>query len=93
MIKDKIRHIKLYRDQIKFIREINFKGNYYFKSGYLIIEHILNCHNNQLTELPDNLVIKGYLYCNNNQLTRLPDNLVVKGDLGCRNNQLTRLPT
>ena len=30
-IKEKIRHIKLYRDQIKFIRDIDFKGEYHFE--------------------------------------------------------------
>ena len=92
MIKYKIRHIKLYRDQIKFIKKINFKGKYHFKSGCLVVESNLWCSNNQLTRLPDNLIVKGYLDCSFNQLTRLPDNLVVGDSLYCNNNKLTNLP-
>ena len=92
MIKDKIRHIKLYRDQIKFIKKINFKGEYHFESGCLVVRGDLDCGHNQLTSLPYNLVVEGGLFCEYNQLTSLPDNLVVKGYLSCNNNQLTRLP-
>jgi len=42
MFKDKIRHIKLYRMQINFIREINFKGEYHFKSGCLVVKGSFN---------------------------------------------------
>ena len=49
----------------------------------------LNCSNNQLTSLPDNLVVNGNLICYYNLLTSLPENLIVKGDLYCGyNNQL-----
>ncbi len=52
----------------------------------------LDCSNNQLTSLPDNLNVSGYLDCSYNQLTSLPDNLNVSGDLYCGYNQLTSLP-
>ena len=91
-IKHKIRNIKLYRDQIKFIKEINFKGKNHFKNGCLVVKGHLDCSDNQLTSLPDNLVVKGHLNCSHNQLTSLPDNLVVKGGLFCNNNQLASLP-
>ena len=52
----------------------------------------LNCSNNQLTSLPDNLTVEGYLYCYDNKLTNLPENLVVEGDLNCSFNRLKSLP-
>ena len=94
MIKDKIRHIKLYRDQIKLIKKINYQGKYHFESSCLVVKDGLDCSDNQLTSLPDNLVVNGNLNCHNNQLTRLPDNLVVKGNLYCGYNKVKlKLPT
>jgi len=52
----------------------------------------LDCEQNQLTSLPDNLVVNGDLYCYHNQLTSLPENLVVKGNLDCSYNELKSLP-
>ena len=68
-IKTKIRNIKLYRDQIKFIKfikKINFKGEHHFESGCLVVKGDLDCSNNNLTSLPDNLVVEGNLDCSNN---------------------------
>ena len=56
--------------------------------GWLVFKGDLDCSNDQLTSLPDNLKVKGDLHCLHNQLTSLPDNLKVKGNLYCYYNQL-----
>ena len=88
--KDKEKEIKYDLDKIKIFTDkeelFNYKGNKIkcFKGN-------LNCSNNQLTSLPDNLHVEGSLYCSNNQLTSLPKNLHVEGSLDCYNNKLTSL--
>jgi Leucine-rich repeat (LRR) protein len=56
----------------------------------------LDCHNNQLTELPDlrQCISLTYLNCSDNQLTELPDlsKCVSLKTLFCSYNQLTELP-
>jgi Leucine-rich repeat (LRR) protein len=56
----------------------------------------INCSNNQLTSLPDNMNFPNlqHLYCHNNQLTSLPDNMNFPNlqFLYCYYNQLTSLP-
>ena len=39
---DKIRHIKLYRDQIKFIKKINYQGKYHFENDNLVVKGDFN---------------------------------------------------
>jgi hypothetical protein len=62
------------------------------KNGICIYDGNLNCYNNKLTELPNNLTVNGYLDCSYNKLTELPNNLIVNGDLYCSSNNLTKLP-
>ncbi|MDE2015897.1 MAG: hypothetical protein KGI72_05240 [Patescibacteria group bacterium] len=62
------------------------------EEGWLVFRENLNCSNNRLTSLPENLKVGGNLYCYNNRLTSLPENLKVGGNLDCSNNQLTSLP-
>jgi Leucine-rich repeat (LRR) protein len=54
----------------------------------------LNCSDNQLTQLPENLPITlQILYCVNNQLTSLPESFpTTLESLYCSGNQLTSLP-
>ena len=62
------------------------------KGKWLVFGGYLDCDNNQLKSLPDNLKVGGSLYCSYNQLKSLPDNLKVGGNLSCHNNQLKALP-
>ena len=57
-----------------------------------ICNHIirLDCHNNQLTEIPELLNLQ-WLDCHNNQLRELPELPNLK-ELYCHSNQLTKLP-
>ena len=54
------------------------------ENGEIFYDGDLDCNDNNLTSLPDNLVVSGHLDCSFNNLTTLPDNLVVKGSLYCR---------
>ncbi len=51
------------------------------KGDWLVFEGSLNCYNNNLTSLPENLEVEGDLDCSLNKLTSLPDNLKVGGNL------------
>src|ERR1700733_2723067 len=84
-------------DLITLIRNNNCEIKYdveYHKewSDDELLSHIifLDCHNKQLTTLP-NLINCQELYCFDNQLTTLPD-LINCQILDCSSNQLTTLP-
>jgi Leucine-rich repeat (LRR) protein len=52
----------------------------------------LNCDDNDLTSLPENLENLEILYCSYNNLTQLPENLENLEVLYCDENKLTQLP-
>ena len=56
----------------------------------------IDCRNNNLTSLPDNMMFPNLekFYCNNNNLTSLPPNMMFPNliHLYCRHNNLTSLP-
>ncbi len=52
----------------------------------------IDCSDNKLTSLPNNLTKLKNLYCSNNELTSLPNNLTKLEKLLCSFNKLTSLP-
>jgi len=65
------------KEQLEFQKR--FGGE--IKGKWLVYENNLDCYNNKLTSLPDNLKVGGNLYCSLNKLTSLPNNLMVGGKI------------
>jgi len=81
--------VKYVNDTIKDYNEFEE-----ISSGINVI--FINCLNNQLTQLPENMNFPNLhsLYCWNNELTQLPENMNFPNlqILHCSDNQLTHLP-